>query len=195
MFDQNFYQTAPYFNNLQKQVIQFVDEEFRPIEGHEDFLISNYGRVYSSKVGCILNEFKGKDGYLRCNIDRVPTKIHRLVAKAFIPNPDPKNKICVNHISGRKENNHVSNLEWCSYSENTKHAYDHNLEQPKFGEKNGRATHTEAEVRQVCSLLEQGLSFRQISDKMGYEYPKSKHFISNISSRVTWPHVTKDYNF
>lgn len=193
MYEPNFYQTAPYFKNLQKQVIQFVNEEFRPIEGHEDFLISNYGRVYSYKVGCIMNEFPDQGGYLQCNVDRVPTKIHRLVAKAFVPNPE--NKKCVNHISGRKTNNYVENLEWCTHSENTKHAYAHNLEEPKFGEKNGRALHTEAEVREVCQFLEQGLTVREIANKMGYDFSKEKHFLYNISSKSTWPHVTKDYNF
>lgn len=187
MFEPRFYQTAPYFNNLKKSVMYFADEEFRPIEGHEDFLISNYGRVYSNKVGCIMNEFQNQDGYLQCNIDRIPKRIHQLVARAFIPNPE--NKKCINHISGNKTNNHVSNLEWCTHSENTKHAYQH------LGVKNGRARHTEDEVRQVCSFLEQGLTFRQISEKMGYEYPESKSFIAKISSRESWPHVTKDYNY
>lgn len=51
--------------------------------------------------------------------------IHRLVAKAFIPNPN--NLPTVNHIDGNKHNNNVSNLEWASYSENNQHAYNGNL--------------------------------------------------------------------
>lgn len=68
--------------------------------------------------------------------DKKPKKylIHRLVAEAFIPNPD--NKPCVNHIDGDKWNNNKNNLEWVTYRENTFHAQK--ILQRKWGDKQAK---------------------------------------------------------
>lgn len=74
---------------------------------------------------------KDNKGYLRVRLyieGRRPTiKVHRAVAKAFIPNPE--NKPEVNHKDGNKENNRVDNLEWSTPGENTAHAYNTGLKE------------------------------------------------------------------
>lgn len=107
------------------------DQDWRPIYGFADYLISNAGCVMSRKRGAWreLNPYIGKNGYAYVNLrndgQTIRRYIHRLVAEAFIPNP--LNKPTVNHIDGSKLNNDVSNLEWATYSENSKHAVAHGL--------------------------------------------------------------------
>ena len=95
-------------------------EIFKPIEGYSDYEVSTWGRVFSRRTGDFLVPQYNKKGYLRVDLrnenGRKHFKIHRLVAKAFIPNPDGKPQ--VNHIDGNKSNNSVTNLEWVTNKEN-----------------------------------------------------------------------------
>jgi len=63
--------------------------------------------------------------------------LHRLLAEAFIPNPE--NKCCVNHKDGNKLNNSLDNLEWVTYSENNQHAYDNGLSKKLYGKEHSRS--------------------------------------------------------
>ena len=102
------------------------------------YQVSNLGRVRSIDrmtiyctgakritKGMILSISKNKLGYPQVNLsnkDRsYSRRVHRLVANAFIENPKKYKEI--NHIDGNKENNTVSNLEWCDRSYNIKHSY------------------------------------------------------------------------
>ena len=106
------------------------------------YQVSNFGRVksLSRQVKCrngghrLVRERVLKSGYSEVNCEVVALynsrqqtmkKVHRLVAEAFISNPE--NKPEVNHIDGDRKNNHVLNLEWNTRSENVKHAWDNNL--------------------------------------------------------------------
>lgn len=106
-------------------------EHWKVVEGTNGALeVSNLGRVKSNlRDGRILKTQKDNKGYHRLRMtiqrERYAFKVHRLVAQAFIPNPD--NKPQVNHIDGNKDNNAASNLEWVSNVENAHHAIRNGL--------------------------------------------------------------------
>ena len=98
-----------------------MEELWKDIKGYEGlYQVSNLGRVKSLYRNIILKGFIDQDGYRLVTIYRNNTKsnkrIHRLVAQAFIPNPE--NKSHVNHIDEDKTNNRVDNLEWMTAKEN-----------------------------------------------------------------------------
>ena len=114
-------------------------EEWKDIKGFEGlYKVSNYGNIMSVEryvntchkdvmrliPNRLLVPHKTKTGYLKVWLYRNGKKkkysVHRLVAMAFIDNPE--NKPCVNHIDNNRENNNVNNLEWCTYKENSQWA-------------------------------------------------------------------------
>ena len=94
-------------------------EEFRKIEGFENYSVSNLGVVRNDKKGRILKQ-SNNDGYKVLRLNDILHRAHILVAKAFIPNPE--NKECVDHIDTNRANNNVSNLRWATPSENNYNA-------------------------------------------------------------------------
>lgn len=106
---------------------EIIIEEWRKIEGYNNYEVSNLGRVRRDKANNGKTIFTGTletDGYIRVGLSKDGKcrkyKMHRLVAFAFIPNPDPINKIEVNHL-GEKNDNRVCMLEWVTPQENSIH--------------------------------------------------------------------------
>ena len=94
-----------------------------------DYIVTSEGRVFTYhhnwKKWAEQKYRKHNNGYLRATIYGKDEYVHRLVAKFFIPNPNGYSE--VNHIDGDKTNNKVENLEWCSRSQNNRHAFQTGL--------------------------------------------------------------------
>lgn len=104
-----------------------------PNDGRE-WTVSSEGVV--SVDGRERRQYTSDRGYKRISIGGKTTGVHRIVAAAFIPNPEGLRE--VNHLDGDKTNNSVSNLEWCTRSQNIKHAFATGLNKPRsqWGEDN-----------------------------------------------------------
>lgn len=108
-----------------------MTDKWKIIPEFEQYMVSDSGKILNNNFHRqnIQKQIKinmKSNGYLRVTLSKEgKTKcfyVHRLVAEAFIPNPE--NKKCVNHKNGKRADNRVKNLEWVTYSENTKHMYD-----------------------------------------------------------------------
>lgn len=98
-----------------------MDGEWRVIAEFPKYSVSSTGSVRNNVTGRILKAGKNSIGYLYVDLysedNHKSVAVHRLVAEAFIENPENKN--CIDHIDTNKENNNVGNLRWVTYKENT----------------------------------------------------------------------------
>ncbi|WP_162434564.1 HNH endonuclease signature motif containing protein [Pseudoxanthomonas koreensis] len=98
--------------------------DIREIPGFDGYRVSRSGRIWS-RTGRELAQYRNRSGYLGVKADEKFLPVHRAVALAWVG--DPCGMTDVNHIDGNKDNNDPANLEWCTRSQNIRHALDTGL--------------------------------------------------------------------
>jgi hypothetical protein len=105
--------------------MRFCRRWFKPIPDAPGYWINRHGFVYTEKRRRYLAKHFNSKYYPRVDLwtngRRTAFFVHRLVALLFVPNPDPKSKIEVNHLDFNKANPHYKNLRWDTPEENRKH--------------------------------------------------------------------------
>lgn len=168
-------------------------KEFTSIKGFEGkYKISKNGRIFSSITKRILSPKKTHKGYEEVTLvkdgNKHHKKIHRLVAKTFVQNPE--NKKQVNHKNGIKDDNRAINLEWVTCKENINHAYKNGLvdleTRSNKGVDNGRSKIKESDVIDIRNTYRLGCFTQK---EIASAYNISDGQVSNIITRKSWAHV------
>ena len=156
-----------------------------------DYIVSSDGHIYSTKnIGRgkyhkEIKQRKNADGYMDITVGpnsfRTTRKVHRLVAEAFIPNPD--NLPEVDHIDDVRDNNDVSNLQWISRPDNIAKIPHERNSKSKSGEGNSRSRLTKYDVQVIRNKYEN--DNMRISD-LAKEYGVGHSTIWNIVHYKTW---------
>ena len=156
-------------------------EEYKKLKDFSNYRIYSNGKIYSEFINKFIRDFDGNHGYrqvtLRNNLGkRMTIKVHILVAKAWLLNPNKYTEI--NHKDKCKSNNNVENLEWCDRKYNVSFSSLEN----KISKQKYLSPLSEDMVRLIPILLNYKFSIKLISTL----YKVSHITIRNIISRKTW---------
>ena len=156
--------------------------------------ISEYGDIRNRITNKVLKPYKHKSGYLYIDIyhkkKRYTMKIHRMVAETYMPVRYKEEEI-VNHEDGIKTNNHYTNLKWCTYAYNTRHAYDTGLLKQKKGTLNHKSKYSRKLILEACQMISDDLPLVTISEELGMSVSVLQH----IRKRRIHSDLSKDFIF
>ena len=166
-----------------------TEEQWADVEGFDGkYRVSTIGRV-TGRGGKILKPGNVR-GYMMLNL-RAPGRasknsfVHRLVATAFIPNPD--NKRTVNHKDGVRDNNVLSNLEWATDRENMIHTYAVLTNFPNGGKL------TIPQVLRIRDVMERATDKKVTERELAREYDVQPWAIYKVWKRMSYWYVTPEY--
>lgn len=166
--------------------------EYRKVKLNKDtkhqYTIDTDGIVTNVTNGKVLKgtSISKNNRYIKIHLDKFYA-LHRLVASHLLTNDNPSIKTQVNHIDGNRNNNSASNLEWCTPSDNVRHAYKTGLK-TNNGKLNPISRLTETQVRQIWALKDTNLTARQIRDKLNL--PVGIGAVKLVRSGKNWGHIT-----
>ncbi len=177
--------------NLSPRVFKpiYIDEE------ETKYSVNPYGIILNTITNRKLKWKNDSKGYLVVTLSHKgishDKRVHALVATAFVENPNPSKFTIVNHLNGNKQDPSYINLEWTDYSGNTKHALATGLMKPAYGERSGRAKLTNAQVHEICKIMENGtMTQREIAKK----YDVDESIIHEIRLGNNWRSISHLYN-
>lgn len=161
--------------------------EFR-IHPKSGYIVYEDGTIISPRSGKPLKQNLSSRGYYQVHQDVGYNScgVHRIVIEAF--HGKIQDGLCVNHIDGNKLNNHISNLEVCTYSENTRHAIQKGLLVAKRGEESSSTDLKDRDVLAIYSLCKKGFSNKEIAKI----YNLHDRYVSLIRHGKRWSHLYKE---
>ena len=161
-------------------------KEYLGFETKYKYFACENGEIFSEFSNSYLKYEITKDGYARVSIKRRHFLVHRLIAKAFIENPD--NKPEINHKNQNRLDNSANNLEWSTRKENVnyKPTYDLRVKNINRGEDCNFSILTEEDVVEIMHMINSGISCNEISVK----YNVTPKTIRNIKNKKTWKHLS-----
>jgi hypothetical protein len=162
-------------------------EIWKTIKDFENYEVSNYGIIKRKTDGYIVKQYIVQ-GYLKVNLVGVKRKsifVHRIISIAFLKNKNKhKDKTQVNHIDGNKVNNSLSNLEWCTPSENIQHSFNILKKQVKKGEKCNLSKLKEKDIKFIRNNKN-----IYTSKQLQLMFNTSQSNICNIINNKRWKHI------
>ena len=176
-----------------------MKEEIKFNEKYNCF-VSNLGYIIYDQRSHYPTERQDTGYFVMRDGNAKTSRIHRMVADTFIPNPDPEHLTDVNHIDGDKSNNRADNLEWCDRSYNLKHAYDIGLHNKMVGEESWASKLTLEQAQYIYDHYKTDgyhSNTKEFCEQFGITGPTVRAIITgkNGNGRPQWENVNRNRTF